>query len=343
MKDSRIKQLWSEIDEIPFHPRIIREPLGTIFFSLPDIPAYIFQNMVKQLPLFPQTTPFFYPYKRNAFSKKIFTIKKGLKLKAEVGERKNNERTIVLVHGIFQSKNFRFIRNIANHLYEDYSFNVIIVDIRDHLGTAFLSPYFPASAGLLEGEDILEIASQFRVKNRTTKIFLLGFSYGGAVVLNALNFTKAKDVISGVIAVSPTMILDHAIQHIDRRPAFFEPFHSIYNLFKLCLRLRYGVSIRTFDKYIENSAKSYGYKKKEMMKRSSVTEFIKRIEVPTLMLLSKDDSVIPEGDIEAVVEQSRSNENIKILVKEQGGHIAFSFIAPVWFFKVIDTFCNVSL
>lgn len=338
MKGQEVKRLWSAIEEIPFRPRNVKEPLGTVVFSLLDIPAYIFQNKIKHFPLFPQIPPFYYPYKRGKFSKKGFKIKNSLQLQTVIGERENNRKTVILVHGIFQSKNFRFIRNIADRLYSDFGFDVIVIDIRDHLETGSLFPEFPISSGFLEGKDILEIASQVKRKNKGQNIFLIGFSYGGGIVLNTLNSSEAKDVISGVIAISPTMILEHAVRHIDTNPGVIESFYPMYSLFQLCLRLRYGVSIKTFDEYIEKSAKRYGSEKKVMMTRSSVTEFINRIEVPTLIIVSKDDPVIPEGDIEEVIKQSRFNENIKVMVQEKGGHIAFSFIAPVWFYKVIDAF-----
>ena len=334
--------MWNDIERIPFHPKKIREPLGTVVFSLPDIPAYIYQNMVKVIAIIPQIQPFFYPYSSNKFTGRIFKMKNGLELKAEVAERVGNKRTLVLVHGIFQSKNFRFIRNIASHLYSRYNFNVIVVDTRDHLGTGFLSPDFPASSGFLEGEDILEVASQVKAERETSSVFLLGFSYGGTVVLNTLNSAKAKNAIDGVIAISPALILKNAVKHMDTKPAYFEPFHPIYNILKLCIRLRYGVAIRMFDEYIGNAARVYGLNKNEIMKRSSITEFVKNIDLPALIIVSKDDPVIPEGDIDKTFEKSRSNENVKVLVKEKGGHIAFSFIEPEWFYKVIDTFCQVS-
>ncbi len=340
MRNQEIGQLWNDIERIPFHPKKIREPLGTVVFSLPDIPAYIYQNMVKVIAVIPQIQPFFYPYSSKKFTSRIFKIKNGLELKAEVAKRVGNKRTIILVHGIFQSKNFRFIRNIASHLYSRYNFDVIVVDTRDHLGTGFLSPDFPASSGFLEGEDILEVASQVKEESETSSVFLLGFSYGGTVVLNTLNSKKIKDIVDGVIAVSPALILEHAVTHIDTKSSFFDPFYQMYVVFQLCLRLRYGFGIKTFREYLKKSAQTYGYREKVMMKRSSVTEFIKNIEIPTLILVSEDDPVIPKGDIEEVSLQSRDNGNVKVLVKEKGGHIAFSFIEPEWFYKVIGRFCG---
>ncbi|MCK4233703.1 alpha/beta fold hydrolase [candidate division WOR-3 bacterium] len=340
MKKRIIDDLWNEIEKIPFRSKKLKEPLGTILFSLPDIPAYVLQNMIKNINYIPKTPPFFYPYRNNIFIKRVIKVKKGLKIKTVVGERKGNKKTIILVHGIFQSKNFRFIRDIAEHLYNYFNFNVIVIDLRDHLETGFLSPCFPASSGFFEGKDILEIASQIKFKNTDLKIFLLGFSYGGGIVLNALNSYKANKIISGVIAVSPSLILEDVVNHIDTNPGFFSSFHPIYNLFKLCLFLRYRFRIKTFDEYLEIAAKKYGFEKYEMMRSSSVTEFIDRIDVPALIILSKDDPVIPRCNMKKVLDESQINKNVKVLVKNEGGHIAFSFIASSWFFKVIDKFAE---
>jgi predicted alpha/beta-fold hydrolase len=332
---SSFKTLWERIESIPFNPRKVPEPFGTVLFSLPDLPAYIAQSGCRKLYFLPGCAPFCYGYPRG-FKRRIFCLESGLRMDSMVGEREGARSLFILVHGIFQSKNFKFIRDMAKRFFEEHS--VVVVDTRDHLGTHHLSPGYPASGGFLEGEDILEIAMRLKREKPEVRIFLIGFSYGGGIVLNSLNSEDAKNVISGVIAVSPTMIIKNAVTHIDTYPGPGSPFLPVYNLFQTCLGLRHGVSIKTFHEYLEQSAKRYGYTVEEMMERSSLPGFIERIRVPALLFMAKDDPVIPEGDAEKIMEISRTSEFVHPKLMEKGGHIAFSFIDQNWFYGIITEF-----
>ncbi len=329
--------LWEKIDAIPKNPRNIREPYGTVLFALPDMLAFISQSICRHVPFLPSFSPFRYRY-HAYFKRRIFEVPNRIRIDSVVGEKPASEILVVLVHGIFQSKNFKFIRDMAQRLYERYS--VAVVDIRDHLGTFRLASEYPASGGTIEGRDILEIAGQLKKRKPGLRIFLIGFSYGGGIVLNAMDEGRARGIISGVIAISPTMSINHAVAHIDTDPGIASPFYPMYSLFRICLRLRYGISIRTFHEYIEKAAQQYGYGTEEIMKRSSVAEFERRIEIPTLLIIAKDDAVIPKGDIAKIVELSRENEYVHVCVREHGGHIAFSFIDQDWFYGIIREFTD---
>jgi predicted alpha/beta-fold hydrolase len=338
MKTSELKHLWKKLENIPFSPRQLREPFGTILFSLPDIPSYIFQNLPLKIQIIPEIPPLIYKYRQNVFSREIFETEDGLQVESIVAKKSGNKKTLIMVHGIFQSKNFRFIRTIASLLYERLNFNIVAIDIREHFKTRYRSFNFPASSGLLEGRDVLYISSQLKQREGESDIFLLGFSFGGTIVLNTAKLNGAKDVISGIIAVSPAMILENVVAHIDKNPGFSSPFYPLYNLFRICLSLRYSRKVKSFDEYLENSAKHYGLEKKRMMKQSSVTEFAQEIAVPTLILLSRDDAVIPGSDIAKVKEKVEGTEYIKMIVKDRGGHIAFPFVEPRWFYGIIEKF-----
>jgi predicted alpha/beta-fold hydrolase len=341
MEKENLKTLWDEVEKVSYNPRRLKEPFGTILFSLPDIPAYIYQNFIYNFPFYIGVPPFFYRYGRE-FSRRIFRVSPSQRVDGEIAMRSGNRETVVLVHGIFQSKYFKFIRDIASKLFYRYGFNVIIVDTRDHLGTRTLSPENLASPGVLEGEDIIRIGEIIRADNPHSPLYLIGFSYGGGIVLNASSSEKAKDLLAGVIAISPTMILKHAVEHIDTDPGLFSPFKPVYDLFQLCMRLRYGISVRSFDEYLERSADDYGFSKEEMLEKSSLTNFFGKITIPVLLIVSEDDPVIPGGDIKVVKRKISSKENIKVMVRKKGGHIAFPFVDKKWFFKIIEKFIEYS-
>ncbi len=330
-----LRQCWSCIDSIRKHPRRLREPLGTVLFSLPDLPAYIAQNAFHLFHFFPHVPPFYYSYSHH-FRRRIFAGHSNTRIAAVFAEKHGAKSIVILIHGIFQSKNFRFIRDMAHILYRQHS--VAVVDTRDHLGSHSLSPERMASAGMLEGNDLLAIARQLKGKFPHVRIFLVGFSYGGGIAINALKSDEAKECIAGVIAVSPTMMLEHAVNHIDANPGITSPFYPIYSLFQTCLRLRYGASIRTFREYLQGAAALYDLCAEEMIERSSLPYFIDRIEVPALLLIAKNDPVIPKADVGAVCRLADDNDFIHACVREEGGHIAFPFIDKRWFYSLIDAF-----
>jgi predicted alpha/beta-fold hydrolase len=332
---SSLQSLWESIDSIPNAPRRIPEPFGTVLFALPDLPAFIFQNGYRFLPFLPACAPFYYPY-HAPFRRRIFNLPGSVCIDAVVAEKPGSNTMVVLVHGIFQSKNFKFIRDMAQELYSHHS--VVVLDTRDHLGSSYLSLDSPASGGTIEGSDILAITRQLKKEHQALKIFLVGFSYGGGIVLNALSNESAKEVISGVVAVSPTIIISHAVSHIDTDPGIGSPFYPIYNLFQTCLRLRHGLAIRTFHEYLEKAAERYGFTPDDMLRRSSLPSFIHSIEIPALLLIAKNDPVIPEGDIGTTARMAKTSDYVHLMVRQEGGHIAFSFIDKRWFYRLIEEF-----
>lgn len=328
--------IWERIDRIGRNPRRIPEPFGTVLFSLPDVPAFLFQNGCRALPLLPHFAPFYYRYGRN-FKRRIFEVSSGVRMDAVHAQRPGSRTLVVLVHGIFQSKNFKFIRDMAHSLYEHHS--VVVVDTRDHLGTFSLSSGYPASAGTIEGGDILAICRQLRQENGAdTRIFIVGFSYGGGIVLNSIADEKAGETVKGIVAVSPTMVMDHAVSHIDKDPGFTSPFYPMYSLFQTCLRLRYGMAMRSFREYLEKAALRYGLSPEEMLERSSLPALINRIRVPALLLVAKDDPVIPAGDAERMYALSKGNDFVHLIIADRGGHIGFAFIDKSWFYGLLEEF-----
>jgi predicted alpha/beta-fold hydrolase len=315
----------------------MREPYGTVLFALPDLPAFISQSAFRTVSFLPRFAPFYYRYPRK-FSRRIFHPESGMRVESVIARGGGSGDVFILVHGIFQSKNFKFIRDMATQL--SRKFAVVVVDTRDHLGTFYLSPDYPASGGTMEGKDILGIARALKREQRQLRVFLVGFSYGGGIVLNAVDNEEAKDLIAGVVAVSPTMMIEHAVSHIDTDPGFASPFYPMYSLFQTCLRLRHGVSIKTFKEYLHGAAVRYGATEHDMMDASSLSSFMGRIKVPTYILIARNDPVIPDGDIETISRLSSANEYVHICVRESGGHIAFAFIDQGWFYRTLEEFAK---
>ena len=90
---------------------------------------------------------------------------------------------LIVVHGLFTSSRFDYVRQIAVRAFYEWGFNVAALDLRSFGMTELTSPA-PSTAGWKEGEDILALA-RYMKELGSTSVGALGISLGGSSVLNA--------------------------------------------------------------------------------------------------------------------------------------------------------------
>ena len=85
---------------------------------------------------------------------------------------------LIVVHGLFTSSRFDYVRQIAVRAYYEWGFNVAAIDLRS-FGMTELTSTAPSTAGWKEGEDLLALARYLKELGATS-VGLLGISLGAA-------------------------------------------------------------------------------------------------------------------------------------------------------------------
>jgi predicted alpha/beta-fold hydrolase len=267
--------------------------------------------------------------------------------------------TVILVHGLEGSANSQYVIGNANKLWAA-GCNVVRMNMRncggntywsggqagnqanDSLDPAALDPdsicptlYHSGLSG-----DVRAVARHVVRIRGISRIAILGYSMGGNMVLKLAGELGDDPMpesyvpeIRACVAVSPAADLAASADALHR------PINRIYEhrflralerhyLHKVSLYpQRYSAaraynlnSIREFDEHI--TAHYSGFRGAEdYYTRSSASQFIERIPIPTLVLHALDDPFIrllPE-----TCDRLRANPNVNLIETRHGGHCAF--------------------
>jgi len=174
-----------------------------------------------------------------------------------------------------------------------------------------------------------------RRKASSLPIFLIGFSLGGNVALKLAGELgeSAQELLTGVCAVSTPIDLAACVA------ALGQPRNFIYQnrfLDRLKDRIRrknrqapdvytleHLPKIKTIEDFDDHyTARLFGFgTAANYFRTQSANQFLERIRVPTLLVQSKDDPLVPFRvfDHPAI----RSNPYLALLAVEHGGHLGF--------------------
>ncbi|MGJ5819015.1 YheT family hydrolase [Paludibaculum fermentans] len=237
---------------------------------------------------------------------------------------------IFLHHGLEGSSRSGYMISLAQCLLES-GFAVHRINMRSCGGTEALTPTLYHS-GLTQ--DVRAILDRFRREGRGPR-FLIGFSLGGNVTLKFAgeSGTSALDLVSGVCAVSTPIDLHACVRRLGAKENWVYERRFVRGL-KGRYRRRHAThpglfpldgidTVRTvfdFDDTFTARAFQFGDAPNYYATQSALG-FLHGIQVPTLMIQSKDDPMIPYDLFEG--REVRGNPNILLIPTEHGGHLGF--------------------
>jgi predicted alpha/beta-fold hydrolase len=242
-----------------------------------------------------------------------------------------NHPTIVAWHGIEGSSDSVYLLETAQKAFAA-GFNVVRMNLRncgetDHLTDAIYH------GGLTE--DLRAVVEELIERDRLTRIFMLGFSLGGNMVLKLAGEygdSPPKEIVAAV-AVSPSVDLNASANAISLRSNWIYQKDFVKRLkkrVKVKARLYpqiYDASdvhlVRTLREFDDRyTARAHGFlNADDYYYKASALRVIDRIRLPTLIIHAQDDPFIPFAPLRdpAVT----GNPNILLLAPEHGGHVAF--------------------
>ncbi len=266
-------------------------------------------------------------------TERIFEVNDDVKVLAHCRWQKEpaNHATVVIWHGIEGSSASNYMLGTAHKAFR-VGFNVIRMNLRTCGGTEHLTPSI-YHGGLTE--DLHAVVEELIEKDHLSRLFLVGFSLGGNMVLKLAGEYGANPPpeVLGVCAVSPSVDLQQSAASIMLR------FNWLYErdfLWRLKRRIRrkhqlfpdaYDISnlssIRTLKQFDDRfTSRAHGFDgADDYYFKASSMRVIDKIHISTLIIHAQDDPFIPFAPLrEATIS---NNPYILLLDPERGGHVAF--------------------
>src|SRR5919201_6209190 len=165
----------------------------------------------------------------------------GERIAASVALQEAARPGLIVVHGIFTSSRFDYVRQIAVRAFYEWGFNVAALDLRSFGMTELTSPA-PNTGGWKEGLDILALA-RYMKELGATSVGALGISLGGSSVLNACDHEETATALDGgILAVSPPADPKRVWERLSEPVSPGHPRYPIHRAFEAALisRVRSG-------------------------------------------------------------------------------------------------------
>ena len=175
--------LMADLEALP--QDLQRHPLAELRFGMGDISNFVLAQQREGAVL-----GYRYPAQ---FEDHIFEGADGERIAASIALQEAARPGLIVVHGLFTSSRFDYVRQIAVRAYNERGFNVAAIDLRS-FGMTELTSTAPSTAGWKVGEDLLALA-RYMKELGATSVGLLGISLGGSSVLNASAMGGAEELL----------------------------------------------------------------------------------------------------------------------------------------------------
>lgn len=243
-----------------------------------------------------------------------------------------NTPIVVLFHGLTGSYKSPYIKGLMHKLSKN-NFNSVLMHFR---GCSGEMNNFPRSYHSGETADALYFTQSLQKRYPNAKLYAVGFSLGGNMLLKLLGEEKENSPFSAAVSVSAPMQLDVCADAINQGFSLFYQEHLMKGLRK-SLRGKYTKHdmkslINFHKKDIKNlktfwdfdatyTAPIHGFKSaQDYYTKCSAKQFLKDIHTQTLIIHSIDDPFMNEKILPSKEELS---ENITLQVTKYGGHVGF--------------------
>lgn len=263
---------------------------------------------------------------------RLFTVEPGTQLLGWChwqSDRKSAPTTL-LVHGLEGSSESRYMRGIAAKAYH-LGFNVIRMNQRTCGGTEHLTPTLYNSG--LSG-DYSEIVNQLGHQDGLDRIWLVGYSMGGNLVLKAAGEMGGhQPALAGVAAVCPNINPTVCAQALEMSRNWIYHRHFLMEL-KARLRRKAALlpgkwdlagldAISRISEFDDRyTASDGGYQSgADYYHRAGARHVIASIAVPTLIITAQDDPFIPYSMF--TVPSIERHPLIRTVAPLHGGHCGF--------------------
>jgi predicted alpha/beta-fold hydrolase len=269
------------------------------------------------------------------FRHRVFAGADGEPIAALLGLQPEPARpAVVLCHGAMTTKHFDYVRRTALRLHA-LGLHVLAIDLRG-FGVTALTSAAPSSTGFKEGEDVCA-AAEFLRGLGATRVAAIGFSLGGAAVLNAARVASERPgcaLDGGILSLSAPTDMASSLDRASRRPPLRDRFFGTWLTLRAAATSRARAEgwttrpVSPLEAVEQISAPYYGMSAHDLALRSSAVAFAADVRVPVLHVHAADDVVVPVAQARALRDAAAGNPHVRVLILPHGGHAAFDLAAP---------------
>lgn len=253
---------------------------------------------------------------------------------------KSDKPIVILFHGLAGSYESPYIQGAMKKL-SQANFSSVVMHFRGCSGRANKLPRAYHSG---ETQDALNWIKYLKNSFPNSKLFSVGFSIGGNMLLKLLGEMGKESILDGAISISAPLKLNICADSIDKGFSKIYQKHLLKNL-NISLKKKYEIhdmqkfislkkedidKIKNFWEF-DNlyTAPIHGFSSaKDYYKKSSSKQFLKDIKTKTLIIHSLDD---PFMTPKILPTKNQISSYIELEITKYGGHVGFisgSFISP---------------
>ncbi len=253
----------------------------------------------------------------------------GVRLQGHYSSHPEGSRgLVVLFHGWEGSSRSNYIVGAGGMLF-NCGFDVFRLNFRDHGDTHHLNKGIFHSCRL---DEVVHALQDIQQRTGATGWALSGYSLGGNFALRvAIKAPMAGLSLARVVAVCPVVSPSNALKAMEEGPRGYESY--FVRKWAKSLKLKQALFPGEYE-YEEWNAlgglrERTGYLATRNYEFDTLDDYfdgysiagerLKAVTMPTTILTSEDDMVVPVSDFSDLPD----NENIELLVTHYGGHCAF--------------------
>jgi len=247
-------------------------------------------------------------------------------------KRNDGKPIVILFHGLEGSYKSPYIQGAMSALDKD-NFSCVLMHFRGCSDKQNRLPRLYHSGDTADAKAWITNLSNIYTKS---KLYAIGYSLGGNMLLKLLGEWKDNSLLSGAISVSAPMQLDISAKTINQGFSKLYQYHLLSHLKKALLKkyTKYPMesiiglkqeninnidTIWEFDHLFTAKIHNFGTAK-EYYKQSSAKQYLKDIQTPTLIIHAIDD---PFMDKEILPNKDEVSNYITLEVSPHGGHVGF--------------------
>lgn len=244
------------------------------------------------------------------------------------GRGARDEPTIVILHGLEGSSKAPYVLSLLGEI-KKLGRRACAVNMRMCSGEP---NRLPATYHSGKSEDLDCVIRYLKEKENDQRLFLVGFSVGGNIILKWLGEEgpRASERVEKAVAVSVPFDLAKSVELMDtgfNREVYTRPLlKSLKAKLRLKkLRVKNCNTFRVFDR--EVTAPLNGFRDEvDYWTKASSRPVLKNIRVPTLVIHAEDDPFFPARLLP--YEEFRNSDYLDPLIVPTGGHMGFVAGAP---------------
>lgn len=254
----------------------------------------------------------------------------GVRLRGQLSRQPGGGRgLVVLLHGWEGSANSNYLLDTGANLF-DAGFDIFRLNFRDHGGTHELNPGLFHSCRL---DEVIGALGDMQRRLGVSGWKIAGYSLGGNFALRVARHGPAAGLeISQAYAVCPVIDPHSVLNAMEQGPTLYEKYYvqkwsKSVRAKQEAYPERYGAieewfslpGLRARTAYFATRYASFDSLEDYLQGYSIGGERLRQLEVPSVLLTSRDDPVCPVGDLALL----SKNDRLQLHVTRHGGHCGY--------------------